>query len=119
MLLKLDCERHQWAICNNIKMISILLGQQCRYTKFPCFLCLWDSRAKDKHNVKKVWPVRKQHVPGKNNILYKNLVDLKKILLPPLHKKLGLMKQFVKALNKKGNFFQYLFLKFPHISEAK
>lgn len=49
----------------------------------------------------------------------KNLVDAKKILLPPLHIKLGLMKQFVKALPKSGNCFKYLCQKFPHISEAK
>jgi hypothetical protein len=44
----------------------------------------------------------------KNIILRKGLVDAKKILLPPLHFKLGIMKQFVKALPKIGNCFKYL-----------
>lgn len=38
---------------------------------------------------------------------------------PPLHIKLGLMKQFVKALPKDGDCFKYLVNKFPALSEAK
>lgn len=47
------------------------------------------------------------------------LVDPKKVLLPPLHIKLGLMKQFVKALKGKGKCFEYLEKQFPEISDAK
>ena len=35
--------------CGDFKVISMILGQQGGYTKFPCFLCEWDSRAKAKH----------------------------------------------------------------------
>lgn len=42
-----------------------------------------------------------------------------KVLLPPLHIKLGLMKQFVKALNKEGDCFKYICEKFPILSEEK
>ena len=42
-----------------------------------------------------------------------------KVLLPPLHIKLGLMKQFAKALNKEGDCFKYICEKFPIVSEAK
>ena len=31
---------HQWKICGDLKMISILFGLQGGYTKYPCFLCL-------------------------------------------------------------------------------
>jgi hypothetical protein len=55
----------------------------------------------------------------KNIILRRGLVDAKKILLPPLHIKLGIMKKFVRALKKIGNCFKYLCKKFPHLSEAK
>ena len=48
-----------------------------------------------------------------------SLVDPKKVLLPPLHIKLGKMKQFVKALPKVGETFKYLSTKFPRLSEAK
>ena len=60
--------------------------------------------------------------PGKveeKNVLHKNLVDPTKIYLPPLHIKLGLMKNLVKALDRDGPGFQYLKSKFPRISEAK
>ena len=44
------------------------------------------------------------------------------VLLPPLHIKLGLIKNFVKAIvkyNKEGQGFQCIKLKFPKISDAK
>jgi hypothetical protein len=46
-------------------------------------------------------------------------VDSSKILLPPLHIKLGLIKNFVKALDKTGPAFKYLCDKFPQLSIAK
>ena len=39
--------------------------------------------------------------------------------MPPLHIKLGLIKQFVKALDKDGAAFKYLQNLFPKLSEAK
>jgi hypothetical protein len=47
-----------------------------------------------------------------------NLIDPKKVHLPPLHIKLGLVKQFVKALSK-GESFKYLCKEFPGLSDAK
>ena len=38
------------------------------------------------------------------------------IILPPLHIKLGLMKQFVKALNRSGDCFGYICSTFPGLS---
>jgi hypothetical protein len=52
-------------------------------------------------------------------MLRRSLVNLKKTLLPPLHIKLDIKKQFVKALPKTGNCFKYLCKKFTHLSEAK
>jgi hypothetical protein len=46
-------------------------------------------------------------------------VDPEKIILPPLHIKLGLMKQFVKAQDRNGNCFNCLSNKFPALSHAK
>jgi len=42
-----------------------------------------------------------------------------KVLLPPLHIKLGLLKQFVKALDFKGETFQGVRAMFPKLSDAK
>lgn len=54
-----------------------------------------------------------------STIQHKTLVDATKIVLPPLHIKLGLTKNFVKALDKEGASFHFLRPKFPKISEAK
>ena len=41
------------------------------------------------------------------------------MILHSLHIKLGLMKNYVKAMNKESNAFKYLAMRFPHISESK
>ena len=56
---------------------------------------------------------------GENNVINKPLVDRDSILLPPLHIKLGLMKQFVKASDKNGNCFRYICSRFPGTSYEK
>ncbi|GBM17131.1 hypothetical protein AVEN_251045-1 [Araneus ventricosus] len=119
ILNKLSYSDHIWVVCGDLKVISMLLGQQKGYTKFPCFLCEWDSRDRKQHYINKEWPIRKTLDPGVKNIQRKNLVDPKKVLLPPLHIKLGLMKQFVKYLPKEGECFKYLCDQFPGLSEAK
>lgn len=53
------------------------------------------------------------------NIVQAPLVDSQKILLPPLHIKLGIMKQFVKALDQAGACLKYLNDKFQGLSDAK
>ena len=96
-----------------------MLGQQGGYTKHPCFLCYWDSRATDQHWVKKDWPEREDLAVGDKNIINKPLVNLDRIILSPLHIKLGLMKQFVKALSKDGDYFNYITKTFPGLSMEK
>ena len=36
----LKYHEHNWIICIDLKMVSLLLGQQKGYTKYPCFLCM-------------------------------------------------------------------------------
>ena len=100
-------------------MVGFLLGPQGGYTKFPCFMCLWNSRAKEQHWIKKEWPVREQMVPGEKNIQAQLLVEKSKIVFPPLHIKLGVMKQFVKALSKEGECVKYTCIKFPGLTIEK
>ena len=101
---------HNWLICGDLKVLCMLLGQQGSYTKYPCFLCLWDSRAKTKHWEQEQWPERKEFTPGEKNILNQALVDPSKVLLPPLHIKLGLMQQYVKSLGHVLGMFAKTFL---------
>merc|ERR1711974_359019 len=45
----LKYEEHKWIICVYLKIVNFLFWLQGGQTKFPCFLCFWDSRAKDRH----------------------------------------------------------------------
>ena len=47
------------------------------------------------------------------------LIEPHKVLMPPLHIKLALIKQSVTALDKESAAFQYLQDLFPKLSEAK
>jgi hypothetical protein len=106
-------------LCGDIKVSGILLGQQEGNTRFPCFLYEWDSRARDKHWTTKEWFKGENLIPGTQNVIHASLVDPQKVLLPPLHIKHGIIKQFVNALDKSGSCFQYLGRKFAALSEAK
>lgn len=119
VLKKIKYEEHQWVICVDLKMVNFLLGQQSGYTKYPCFLCLWDSRAKNQHWITRNWPSRDIMILGQQNVINEPLVDREKIIFPPLHIKLGLMKQFIKALRPDGLLFHYLSRKFPGLSTEK
>lgn len=100
------------------------MGLQTGNTKYPCHLCLWDSRARKEHYKKNSWPSRPKHptqqqaadtdandpteaepttsetLEMSHNVLKKNLVDPEAIIFPPLHIMLGLMTQFFKTLVK-------------------
>ena len=51
-------------------------------------------------------------------VIMEPLISQEKVLLPPLHIKLGLVKQFVKALDFEGEVFQEIHSMFPRLSEA-
>lgn len=110
---------HRWKICSDLKVVAMLAGLQQGYTKYMCFLCKWDSRARNQHYIRQDWPERTNFTIGVANVKYKPLVDQEQIILPPLHIKLGLFKNFVKALQKDGPAFQYLKSIFPNLSDAK
>ena len=69
--------------------------------------------------MKKQWPVREQLIQGDGKIINQPLVSRDCIILPPLHIKLGLMKQFVKALDKDEACFAYLNKAFLRLSSEK
>ena len=105
----LDCvsyANHKWIICSDLKVITLLLGLQLGFTKYMCFLCLWDSRDTKNHYVKKILSKRTDNSPGYHNMMVP-LDEPLKIVLPSLHIKLGLVKCFVKAMNKNGAGFKF------------
>jgi len=113
LLEKIQYKKNLWLICGDLKILTMLLGQQSGFTKYPCYLCMWDSRDRMHHysNTKK-WAVRSSLTPGLSNIVHEPLVNPLKVLIPPLHIKLDLMKQFVKALDKNGNILYQNFQNF-------
>ena len=115
----LKYHEHNWTICVDLKMVNFLLGQQRGFTKYPCFLCMWDSRARDRHWNLKEWPLRETLEAGMPNIVNDPIVSREKIIFPPLHIKLGLMKQFVRALNTDGECFQHIVSALPASSFEK
>jgi hypothetical protein len=74
---------------------------------------------RDKHRETVHWPEREQLQPGSKNVSNVSLVDRERILLPPLHIKLGMMKQFVKALDRNSPCLQYLCTRFTSLSHVK
>ena len=49
-------------------------------------------------------------IPGNKNIKNDILVDREQIVFQPLHIKLGLIKEFVKALDHSGDCFRYIYI---------
>ena len=95
---RLKYSDHQWLICVDLKMVKFLLGQHGGYTKDPCFLCYWDSRADKNQWVRKEWLSRHRLIPGEKNVINEPRVDRKNIILPPLHIKLGIRNILLKLL---------------------
>jgi len=67
----------------------------------------------------KIWPLHSETTAGQKNMAHPILVDKPENYLPPLHIKHGLIKVFVKAVNKESESFGYLRREFPTIREAK
>jgi len=104
----INYDKFKWQICGDLKLIALLLGLKRRFTKYCCFICEWDSRAWSLHYSRKDWPARKSLEPGIMDVENQPLVQPSKILLSSMHLKLGLMKNFVKAMNQEEAAFTYL-----------
>ncbi|GBM23596.1 hypothetical protein AVEN_117357-1 [Araneus ventricosus] len=115
------CQDGDVIFWNDVDSLFKALGLQHNPQEWRLFVgsSKWDSRDRKKHYIQKVWPKRQFLIPVVNNVENEPLAATEKILLPPLHIKLGLMKNFVKAMDSGGRGFQYLHLKFPKASEAK
>ena len=103
-----------------LKVVGLLMGMQGEFIKHCCFLCLWNSLATKKRYIRRDWSGRKSYLTGVANIGNVALVDTQNILLPPFRVKLGIIKNFVKAMGKSNfNGFAFLCKKFSSIRQAK
>ena len=119
LLSALRYDQYNWEVIGDFKMVAFFMGLQQGFTKFPCYLCLWDRRNTNFHYNKRNWPPRSSYDIETHNVKYTPLVEPKKVLLPPLHIKLGLIKQFVKKLNAESDASKHIQELFPKLSEAK
>ena len=118
LLIKINYAQFNWYVCSEFKMLGVLLGLQSGYIKYSCFLCLWNSRNDSEHYEKMHWLTWEELTSGMYNVIREPLVSWEKVLLPPLYIKLGLVKQFIKALDFE-EVFQEICLMFPRLSDAK
>ena len=72
LITKIKYFDHNWLICGDLKVLCMQLGQQDGYTKYLCFLCLWDNRAKTEHWKREKWPERKEFTPREKTFLTKH-----------------------------------------------
>jgi hypothetical protein len=49
VLTKIIHTTHGWMIYGDLKVLCMLLGQQVDYSKYPCFMCEWDSTVRSQH----------------------------------------------------------------------
>lgn len=112
-------DRHQWRVCCDLKVVAMLAGLQAGYVKYTCFICDWDSRYKGNQYACHNWKPREESQHGTHNIIREMLVPKDKIMLPPLHIKLGIVKNFIKTVAKKENVLKSLIEVFPRMSDSK
>ena len=119
LLIVLKYDQFIWQVIGNFKMVAFLMGLQGGFTKFSYYLCYWDTRDTNLHYHRRILSKRTKFSVGKNKVKWDPLIDPSKILIPPLHIKLGLIKQFCKALDKNSEAFKYFKNLFSKLSEAK
>ena len=116
---KIQYDEFKWKLFGGLKVVALLLGMQLGYTKYSCFVCVWDSLDKKNHYVNKLWPKWASLAPGEKNVFNAPVVLPQKICLSPLPIKLGFMKKSVKGMDKTGSGFQYMRNKFTNVSDAE
>lgn len=99
-------------------MVAFLMSLQAGFTKFPSYLCLWDSRdiATHYHSWDSQQADRVQSREEQRQM--RATTEPRKILFPPLYLKFGLMKQFVIAPDKESAAAKYLKDLFANLSIA-
>ena len=88
-----------------MKVVALLNRLKTAYTKFIYLLGKWDSMAKSGYYLHSEFLPWKTMMPGYHYVIYHLLVKKEKIILPAFNIKLGLMKQFAKALKQTKSCF--------------
>lgn len=86
---------HGWQISDDRNVIEIQSGTLHDFTKYCCFLCEYNKT--------------KISIEVKNRPEDQKQADVSKRILAPLHIKFCWTKNFLKAMNKSGRQFKYLY----------
>ena len=65
LLEHIKCDTYNWSICGELKVIGMILRMQPGHTEYSCFICEWDSRARQYNYIQKDWPLRDELIPAK------------------------------------------------------
>lgn len=115
----IDYKKHNWLICCDLKMVNLLCGLGNHASSLCCFLCKWVSTAREDHYDKEYEP-RTGYVLGFEGVRKTALVEMKNIILPPLHILIGLYYSFAKQLFQVNeSALEYIMSKYPFISPSK
>jgi hypothetical protein len=119
LLNRINYSKFEWQFCGDLKMIAMTLGIQGGNSNHPCFLCNWKKPGRNEF-----WPTYKgEERSGWNrgdfNVKHDSLVPRNKVLLPPLHIKLGIMTQLAKKFVLNPVLLTHLKKLFPRLSDSK
>lgn len=89
LLKSLKYQEYGWEVIGDFIIVTILLGLQGRFSKFPCYICLRNSRATAEHCQMRDWSQWTEFSVGEKNIKLEPLLDPRKVLFPSLHMKNG------------------------------
>lgn len=122
----INYENHQWKICCDLKVVTMLCGLQSGRTKHMCFLCKWVSTWKKGEGAELKYKEKRAALRNRTdrieqfNLIARAIVtDTNQILFPLLHIKLGIVKSFIKTIYAEGRITERLKEIFPGISDEK
>jgi hypothetical protein len=76
----------------------------------------WDRK---QHYIQKQWRKRESLIAGQKRVVNAPITTPEKVNFPPLHFKLGLIKNFVEAMDQISAGFMYMKNKLSRISDGK
>lgn len=114
----LKYSEHQWKICADFKMLQILMGLRSGGNiRHPCIFCEFHAQSKERFD-KIDWKYRDTFTVGAFSVQNPPLAQSNQIVLPVLHIKLGIFKQYIKYLNNEAAL-QSLISIFPRTTATK
>lgn len=109
MLDALKYDKYSWEVTEDCKVVAFLMKLQGGFTKVQSCLCLCGQLGHQGALPKAGLVTTDQaETTSSINIKWESLVEPWKVLVSPLHIKLGLIKQIVTALNKELAVFKNL-----------